>query len=142
VYRVESNVYFVAPAHNTDGSVKTNNRGATINALYRADIDGNLISIVEGVDNLQVLYGQRLTSGNLQYLSADDGLNMRNVDSIKVGVLMSTINAVSEQDDSNTYTVAGTDIDPAGTAGATVTYPIDRRVRRVYTETINLRNRQ
>ncbi|MGD8941496.1 MAG: PilW family protein [Gammaproteobacteria bacterium] len=143
VYRVESNVYFVAPARHADGSVKTNNRGATINALYRADIDANLISIVEGVDNLQVLYGQRLTTGYLQYLSADDGsLNMQNVDSIKVGVLMSTIDAISEQDDSNTYTVAGTDIDPEGTAGATVTYPIDRRVRRVYTETINLRNRQ
>jgi type IV pilus assembly protein PilW len=143
VYRMESNVYFVAPARYADGSIKTNARGATINALYRGDIDGNLISLVEGVDNMQVLYGQRLTSGNLQYLSANDaGLNMQNVDSVKVGVLMSTLEAVSDKDDTNTYQVAGVDIDPAGTSGATVTYPLDRRVRRVYTATINLRNRQ
>ena len=143
VYRVESNVYFVAPARYSDGSVKTNNRGATINALYRADINGNIISLVEGVDSLQVLYGQRLTSGNLQYVSANDGgLNMQNVDSVKVGVLMSTIEAVTDADDINTYTVAGLDIEPAGTSGATATYPLDRRVRRVYTATINLRNRQ
>jgi type IV pilus assembly protein PilW len=143
VYRVESNVYFVSPARYADGSVKTNNRGATINALYRADMDGNLYSLVEGVDNMQILYGQRLTSGNLQYLSANDAsLNMQSVDSIKVGVLMSTLEAVSDSDDDNTYHVAGEDIEPAGTSGATITYPLDRRVRRVYTATVNLRNRQ
>jgi len=143
VFRMESNAYFVAPARHADGSVKTNNRGATINALYRADINGNLISLVEGVDSMQVLYGQRLTSGNLQYVSANDGsLNMQSVDSVKVGVLMSTIEAVTDTDDDNTYQVAGLDIEPEGTAGATVTYPIDRRIRRVFSATINLRNRQ
>lgn len=143
VFQVQSNIYFVAPAYHADGSLKTNNRGATINALYRADIDGDLISLVEGVDNLQILYGQRLSSGNLQYLSADDGsLNMQSVDSVKVGVLMSTIDAVSDANDTATYHVAGTDIAPAGTTGAAATYPLDRRVRRVYSTTINLRNRQ
>ena len=143
VFRIESNIYFVAPARYADGGVKTNSRGATINALYRADISGNLISLIEGVDNLQIMYGQRLTSGNLQYLSANDGgLNMQNVDSVKVGVLMSTIEAISDSDDTATYNVAGVNIEPEGTTGATVTYPIDHRIRRVYTETINLRNRQ
>jgi type IV pilus assembly protein PilW len=143
LFRVESNVYFVAPARDANGNVRTNNRGATINALYRADIAGNLILLVDGVDSLQILYGQRLTSGNLQYVSANDGtLNMQNVDSVKVAVLMSTIEAVSEADDTTTYSLAGVDIEPAGTAGATATYPLDRRVRRVYTATVNLRNRQ
>ena len=143
VLKFESNVYFVAPARHSNGTVKTNSRGATINALYRADIDGNLISLVDGVDNLQILYGQRLSSGNLQYVSADDaGLNTQNVDSIRVGVLMSTIEALTDADDTATYTVAGTDIKAEGTSGATVTYPVDRRIRRVFSETINLRNRQ
>ena len=55
---------------------------------------------------------------------------------------MSTIEALTDADDTATYTVAGTDIKPAGTSGATTTYPLDRRIRRVFSETINLRNRQ
>jgi type IV pilus assembly protein PilW len=143
VMRFESNLYLVAPAHNPDGSNKTNKRGSPVNALYRVDGTGNLISMLEGVDNLQVLYGERLTNGNLHYLPANDAtINMQNVDSIKLGVLMSTVEAVTNSTDSKIYNVAGTEIKPAGTSGATVTYPLDGRVRRVYTATVNLRNRQ
>lgn len=143
VFHFESNVYFIAPARNADGSAKTNSRGSAINALYRADVDGNLISLVEGVDNMQILYGERLSAGNVHYLRADNtDLDMNKVDSVKIGLLMSTIEGVTDADDTNVYTVAGTDISPAGTTGAAVTYPLDRRVRRVYTATINLRNRQ
>jgi type IV pilus assembly protein PilW len=143
VMRFESNAYFVAPARTANGSVKTNSRGATVNALYRADIDGNLIALVEGVDSLQIQYGQRVNNTNLQYVSADDAsLNMQNVDSVRIGVLMSTIQALTDADDTATYTVAGTAIQPQGTAGATATYPLDRRIRRVFSETVNLRNRQ
>ncbi len=141
IMHFESNLYLVAPAHNPDGTNKTNKRGAIINALYRVDSLGHLIPLIEGVDSLQVLYGERLTNNNLHYLPADDAsLNMQNVDSVKIGVLLSTSEAVTNDVDARTYNIAGTDINPTGGGG--ITYPADGRIRRAYNATVNLRNRQ
>jgi len=143
ILRFNSNLYFVSAGRKSDGSIKTNSRGNTINALYSMDINGNIVELVEGVDSLQLLYGERIATGNVRYLTADDSnLDMTRVDSVRVALLMSTIEAVTDKDDTRTYRAAGTDIEPAGTSGAAVTYAVDRRIRRIFTATINLRNRQ
>ena len=147
----ESVVYYVA---NTG---RTNAQGDAINALYRqtdllidadpADPPTNIEflkeELVEGVDSMQILYGERLANGNIHYVPADEivGADMTTVESIRLGLLISSIERVQEADDNLSYELPGETIAPVGTAGATVTHAIDQRIRRDFSATINLRNR-
>lgn len=143
----ESVVYYVA---NTG---RTNVRGDTINALYRQTdlLDDNAPNndrflreeLVEGVDSMQILYGERLASGNIHYVPADEivGPDMTTVEGIRLGLLISSVERVQEANDNLSYELPGETIAPIGTAGATVTHAIDQRIRRDFSATINLRNR-
>lgn len=94
----------------------------------------NPIELVEGVENMQVLYGadtDATPDGTPNYYvpAGTAGLNMNQVVSIRVSVLVRSMN-----DNLAAHPVAYT------YNGATVT-PTDRRIRRVFTSTIALRNR-
>lgn len=99
---------------------------------------GNVISdqtqpIVENVENIQILYGlpPPTNLGFLSYIPASNvGSNWDQVVSIRVSLLLRTAenNLI---DSPQPYTFNGTTITPS--AG-------DRRLRRVFTTTINLRN--
>ncbi len=133
VYAFESNVYYVGDTG------RTNSRGDAIMALYKRDVNGVVTEMVEGVENIQVLYGERADNGNIRYVKANDTtLDMNKVISVRIGLLISSVQAVNRDDDNNTYTVAGTTI---GTSG-TVTHPVDKRIRRVFVATVRLRNRR
>lgn len=141
ILRFETNLYFIAPSGlDKDLTLnRTNKRGDTINSLYRVNIDNELDELVQGVDALILLYGERLSDGNVHYMAADDaGLDMARVDSIKVGLLMSSIEGITEAADTRTYNVAGTNFDDT----TAPTYADDRRLRRVFSTTVNLRNRR
>jgi len=143
----ESITYYVA---NTG---RTNARGDAINALYRQTdlLDDSVATnarflreeLVEGVDSMQILYGERLTNGNIHYVPADEivGPDMTTVEGIRLGLLISSVERVQEADDNLSYELPGETIAPLGTAGATVTHAIDQRIRRDFSATINLRNR-
>ena len=139
----ESVAYFVA---NTG---RTNARGDAINALYRqtdnlvnnATPDFTIDELVEGVDSLQILYGERLAGGNIHYLPADQVTDMTTVESIRLGVLVSSIDRVQEADDNLSYELPGETIGPVGGAGVVVSHPVDQRIRRDFSTTINIRNR-
>jgi type IV pilus assembly protein PilW len=142
VLRFNSSMYFVAVSRDANGNVRANKRGDPIYSLYKTDIDNNLIELIRGVDNMQLQFGEELTNGNIRYMEANDaGLDMRRVKSVKIGLLMSTIEAVTDSDDATDYNVAGVLVRPEGTEGAVATYPNDRRLRRAFTSTVNLRNR-
>ena len=140
----ESIAYFVADTG------RTNTRGDAINALYRqSDTLSNTATssfvideLVEGVDSLQILYGERLASGNIHYVPADEVGDMLLVESIRLGLLVSSIDRVQEADDNLSYELPGETIAPVGAAGAVVTHAIDQRIRRDFSVTINLRNRR
>mgnify|MGYP000332426010 CR=1 FL=1 len=140
----ESIVYFVA------STGRTNARGDAINALYRqSDTLANTAAssfvideLVEGVDSLQILYGERLASGNIHYVPADEVGDMLLVEGIRLGLLVSSVDRVQEADDNLSYELPGETISPVGAAGAVVTHAIDQRIRRDFSITINLRNRQ
>ncbi len=133
VYAFESNVYYVG---NTG---RTNGYGNPIMALYKRDVNGVVTELVEGVENIQVLYGERADNGNMRYVKANDAtLDMNKVISVRIGLLISSIQEVNRDVDNNTYNVAGTTI---GTSG-TVTHPADKRIRRVFIATVRLRNRR
>ncbi len=91
---------------------------------------------------MQILYGELLGDGTLRYLQADNAsLNMTNVVSVHIGLLVATKERVASGDDTRTYTLAGTKVEPVGSSGATATHAKDRRMRRVFSTTIRLRNR-
>ena len=142
IMSLESNLYFVGPSGRASDATYTytNSRGNTVNSLYRVDINGSLSEVAQGVDAMVLLYGEKLSSGYTRYYSANNaGLNLANVDSIKVGLLMHTIEGISDETDAVTYDVAGTDFAPSGS----VSYDSsDHRIRRVFTTTVNLRNRR
>jgi len=102
-------------------------------SLYRSINGGNASELIEGVENMQILYGEDTDNDKTPnyYLAAGSaGLNMNNVVSIKVSLLMRTVeeNLTSQN---IPYTIPGQ---------ATVT-PTDGALRRVFTSTIAIRNR-
>lgn len=87
--------------------------------------------LVEGIENMQILYGEDTNADNTPeyYVPANTVVNMNNVISIRVSLLVaSTENNLTSRSIDYTYN------------GATIT-PTDRKLRRVFTSTIAVRNR-
>ncbi|TRW92787.1 PilW family protein [Candidatus Methylobacter oryzae] len=112
------------------------NNAAGEPALWRLDnaipvSTTNPVELVEGVENMQILYGadtDATPDGTPNYY-VPAGLNMNQVVSIRISILVRSMdNGLAAQPVAYTYN------------GATVT-PTDRRIRRVFTSTIALRNR-
>ena len=91
------------------------------------------IELVQGVENMQLLYGDDTDGDGTanRYRVQSSVANLDNVVSVRIGLLMSTANQVASATDTRTYNVIGTSIGPMS----------DKRVRRMYTTTIALRNR-
>ncbi|WP_372972607.1 PilW family protein [Marinobacter sp.] len=142
IFRFSSNVYFVRDTGRVD------NFGNPIRALYRAR--NNLLNsgtpnfqideLVEGVENMQVLLGEKLPGGNLRYRTADQaGLDFTAVAAVQLGLLLSDAEEVRDDSDTGSYSLPGETIGPA--SGGGVTHPEDRRLRRTFETTVTLRNR-
>ncbi len=128
VYRVVTKTYYIAPS--------ARKPGVNLNSLWSSSVpdyagSGQPAELVEGVDNLVLLYGED-TDGDQaanRYVTADNVANWNNVISVRLQVLMETV-----QDGVapvvQTYTFNGS------TLTAT-----DRRIRSVFTSVITLRNR-
>lgn len=88
-------------------------------------------ALVEGVENLQVLYGEDTGDDNAadRYVSAANVTDWNAVVSARIFLLLRT------QEEINDAPI------PYNFAGITVTNPGDRRSRRVFTTTVTLRNR-
>ena len=87
---------------------------------------------------MQVLYGQQLPAGNLRYVPANDAsLNVSQVVSVRVALLMQSFEPVLDADDDTAYQVLDQSIDSAGT---TYLHNGDRTLRRVFQTTVMLRN--
>lgn len=139
IMRFSATVYFVADTGRNDA------QGNDIRALYRAT--NNLLNqatpdfqvdeIVEGVESLQLEYGELLGTNNIRYTTADNVGDMTNVLAIRAGLLISDADGVRDDVDSASYDLPGQTVSATGT----VTHPGDRRLRRAFTTTVMLRNR-
>lgn len=101
-------------------------------ALYRKTGLADAEELVEGVENMQIEYGED-TNGDFTadvYSKADAVTSMNKVVSVRIRLLMQTIddNIASEKQ-------------PYIYNSATATTPDDRRLRQVYSTVITLRNR-
>ncbi len=117
--------------------------GDTVYALYRFR-NGSSTEIVEGVENLQLLYGEELATGNVRYLTADDeNLNMRVVSRIELGMLIYHQSHITQTDDTRSYALPGETILAPDDAlpASTATHLGGRYLRKVFTETIHMLNR-
>jgi type IV pilus assembly protein PilW len=103
-------------------------------SLYRKVGLSDAQELVEGIENLQILYGEDTNQDNNvdTYVNATSVTDWDNVRSVKIGLLVSTVEEIRGMDENiETYNVLGTTIGPAN----------DRRIRRVFTATVGLRNR-
>ncbi|MCB1755070.1 MAG: PilW family protein [Gammaproteobacteria bacterium] len=129
-------------------SGRFNTQGNPIYSLYAYDL--NAINngtppteIIEGVENMQVLYGIRAVNGTVRYVPADDGsFDNSRVHSIQIGLLIASIEGKSDTEDDRTYTLLDTDIVAAGGSSAGSTHSRDRRIRMTFNSTIKIRNRR
>lgn len=138
VRRFIANTYFI------QDTPRKNARGATIRALVRTNLNNNQTTeIVDGVEYLEVLYGELLPDGNLRYVKANDPNPpiMSQVVSVRLALLLVSDDAVLDADDTHNYQLADVTIKP-GTNGQAEYNKSDRRMRRVFTTTVNLRNRR
>ncbi len=139
VMRFESNAYFVADSGRIDKA------GQSIRSLFVLDTTASPIGapteLVEGVENLQVVYGERLANGSIRYLPADDAnLDMAKVTSVQVGLLLRSVDQISSREDSKTYLVANREIGPPG-GSTTISHTGGRYLRAAFNTTVRLRNR-
>jgi type IV pilus assembly protein PilW len=90
-------------------------------------------ALVEGVESMQVQFGVGtgpLDNLQIQYQSASAVANWQQVISVRIGLLMRTLDEVRSDLDTQVYEVNGTMIDPVD----------DHRLRQVFTTTIAVRN--
>lgn len=125
----ESNTYFIS-----DSGVD-NERGQSIRSLYVDRVGAaNPTELIRGVEDMQVQYGED-TSGDGSvdsYVSANAVADFADVISVRVALLINSVEAVTSQDDTSTYTLLDEDVDPAD----------DRLLRKVFTITAAIRNRE
>jgi type IV pilus assembly protein PilW len=100
-------------------------------SLYRRVSTGAMYKeeVVEGVESMQILYGVDSGNGNVEFVTADAIAN-RTVLSLRIGLLLRTVDEATTTSDTAVYDANGTSIDPVD----------DRRLRRVVTTTIEVRN--
>jgi type IV pilus assembly protein PilW len=124
--------------------IGTNNSNGR--SLYRATlaVDGSAVAsmevneLVEGIENMQILYGIDTTDSGYadRYVRADEVLDTtatwKEVVSVRIGLLAQTPREIAINNDSDSYTLAGTSVNPDVT---------DRKQRYQYNTTIKIRNR-
>lgn len=135
VMRFNANVYFLANAG------RTNKSGDPVFSLYQQALpfDSQPMEVIEGVEMFRVRYGLRETdTDTINYVPASQ-LNDREdqIVSLQIGLLMQSYERVRDTDDTNSYSLTGSNISPgaAGHAG-------DKRLRMSFNSTINIRNRR
>ena len=131
----KSYAYFVGPGASGEPS------------LFRADYSagtGSIITeeLVEGVENMQVLYGEDLTPNDnifqpTRYVTADNITDPDNVMSVRVSLLVRTPQELNRPQGTKTVRLLGVD----NATGVDVTTMSDRRVRKAFTTTFFLRNK-
>ncbi len=134
LYRMRGTVWYVMDTGRT-----RLNGAVPVYALVRRTNGGSVEEIIEGVEYMQILYGQKLANGNLRYVPANDAtLDMEQVVSLRIALLLQSFEPVLDADDTVAYQVLDQSIDSAGT---TYTHNGDKTLRRVFTTTAILRNR-
>lgn len=130
---LEQAIFFVGKRSDSTTGYKTNMPALYMRNLGYKGKPGNKVEILEGVESLQVLYGEDTDADHSpnRYLSADLVADWNNVVSVKISLLLRSQknNLITGR---QTISFNGKEIKTEDT---------DRYLRRVFTSTISLRNR-
>lgn len=120
----------------------TNGEPALFRFNYNLGIGGPAPEeLVEGVENMQILYGEDLDGGTFaptRYVPINGVTNLANVVSVRISLLMRSPGETNRPPDTRTFLLGGTN----AATGATINPIDDRHMRKVFTSTIVLRNKQ
>lgn len=105
------------------------------------NIDTRAEELLEGVDNMQLLYGIDQDDNDVaeRYVQADVVADWTQVVTVRIGLLLASGEGLRDALDVDTYRVANTNIGPESGA-ETVTHAEDRRKRYVSSTTVSVRN--
>ncbi|MFK7892802.1 MAG: PilW family protein [Granulosicoccus sp.] len=141
VMRFVSNVFYVGDTG------LTNDAGNSITALYQQSLPyGDVVNnppveLIRGVENLRISFGVRTGSESMTYMQPDDPVfDPAMVASIRLGLLMSSYDTILQDNDTNTYVLAGQAVTKPGASD--VTHAGDKRYRLAFNTTIKIRNRR
>lgn len=133
---------FIAHTYYVGDTGRRDEHGHPVTALYRHSADGQVVELMEGIENLQILYGARSGQGRLRYLAADDAsLKWERVESVKLSFLVAGSDEVLKDSDDTIYQLAGQEMRPARNAGVDATYTTNKKLRKAFSSTIYMRNR-
>ncbi|MCB1877921.1 MAG: PilW family protein [Chromatiales bacterium] len=136
VLRFVANAYFIADTG------RNNDRGQDIFGLFRST-NGQVEELIEGVEHLQIQYGEELPNGNRRYVSADDAdLDMGRVKAVRLAILVNSVESVRSQPDDGSYALLDLTVQPVGTVDAEATHAKDGLLRSTFVSTVMLRNRR
>lgn len=139
ISKYQSRLYFIGDTR------RVNSSNQPIFALFQADVNYStspttfiVNELIEGVENMQILYGEVLPSTNIKYVEQANVSEMNNVSSIQLGLLITSQDEVRQTIDNKTYYLAQKAISPQGVAS----HAADRRLRHSFNSTIQIRNRR
>lgn len=120
ILQLVTRTYYVAPG------------ASGVPSLWRQENGTAPVELVEGIENLQILYGVRNGPSKqpAQYLPAGGVTNWGNVVSVKIGILARTSTQSFGDSNTMTYNVNGATLGPFN----------DRHERRVFEATVSLRS--
>jgi len=131
--RLEDVVWFVGDSGRVDN-------GYNVWSLYRLDLE-NLpapaVEMIEGVEFMQLLYGERAGSGvagTTRFVDAENVTNWDNVVAVRVAMLIQSYQDVRNEDDANSYVLLDRTIGATEHSGG-------RALRKVFSTTLTLRNK-
>lgn len=129
--------YFVAQTNRNDP------RGNPITALFRRDYFGNVEELIEGVETLKVLYGQKTgVNNNLAFYEANNpSLKWQDIKSVSLSIVVSSVAISTDSNQNTSYKNIGGMLVTADASGTnTLQYPADGRSRKVFNTTFTLKN--
>ncbi len=144
VMRFEANIFYIGD------TTRRNSQGNPVYALYRQTLPYSRppIEMVEGVDNMRIRLGYRDrspgTENNMTFVSPDAATPSGQIEAVQIGLLLQSIDPVSDLDDNKSYFLAGDQILPAGSSGAQLglTHAGDKRLRMAFSSSVTIRNRR
>jgi len=143
LYNFSSVSYFVAD------TTRNNSRGEPIHALYQATetFDGtSFISqeIIEGVENMQILYGVRSANDDITFVNASNVGTVgtwADVTTVKIALMLTSNDSVRQSNDNTSYSLLDIDITAAASNPGLTQHDTDQRLRQIFTSSTMIRNR-
>ncbi len=137
---------FVSSIYYIGDTQRTNTSGDNISSLYVQhypyDSSNPPIELSEGVDQMILEFGIKRSDDTVLFVEANDyDVPDSDIISVRVGLLMGSLDRFEDVDASRVYSLAGQSVEPDTlSAGNTFTYVSNDRFRMPFNATFNVRN--